>query len=319
MRDASPSTDRAWWAGRADATPPKRFVGTTSSSCHVATRDGTRVAVDVYLPATAPRSERLPTILSITPYFRALEFRSPIFAQLVKKLAIVGSAEFADQITPYGYAHVVMEQRGAGASFGRRQSVAMPDAVRDGCDILDWIVAQSWSNGRVGATGISAVGMTAEWLATAGHPALRAIAPRFTTFDIFASTHPGGLTASRFMTDVGALLRAMDGNRPYDMPPNAVGRWLMRLMVKGIRRVDEDYDGRLMAAAVRDHEKNVHPEKDLIGITYRDDLLPQSAGTATVDTASPHTHADAMRASGVAVYGFAAWHDGAFIREMVSL
>jgi uncharacterized protein len=313
------TSDRAWWAGQENATPRKRFSVSRSASRHVMTRDGTRVAIDVYLPADAPPSERLPTILSVTPYFRALEFRSPIFASLVKKLAIVGSAEFADQITAYGYAHVVMEQRGAGASFGARKSVAMPDPVADGCDVLDWIVAQPWSNGRVGATGISAVGMTAEWLATAGHPALRAIAPRFTTFDVFASTHPGGLTASRFMMDVGALLRAMDRNRPYDMPESTPGRLLMRLLVKGIRRVDDDRDGRLMEAAVAEHENNVHPEEDLLGITYRDDPLPQSKGTATVDSASPHAHAAAMKRSGAAIASFAAWHDGAFIREMVSL
>jgi uncharacterized protein len=315
----SGSSDCAWWTGHAAAVPRAAFSGITSTSRHIVTRDGTRIAIDVYLPATLAGSDRLPTILSITPYFRALEFRSAAFAKIVRKLAIVGSAEFADQITPYGYAHVVMEQRGAGASFGTRQSVAMPTVVSDGNDVIDWIVQQPWSNGRVGATGISAVGMTAEWLTTVPHPALRAIVPRFTTFDVFASTHPGGLTASRFMVDVGHLLRAMDGNRPYDMPEAAVARAIMRVMVRGIRRVDEDRDGALMAAAVREHAGNVHPEEDLLGITYRDDLLPQSGGTATVDTASPHAHADAMRRSGVAVYAFAAWHDGGFIREMVAL
>jgi putative CocE/NonD family hydrolase len=312
-------SDRAWWSGRPEATPVKRFTGTRSSSLHVSTRDGTRVAIDLYLPADAPPAEKLPTILSVTPYFRALEFRSPLFSRVVKKLAVVGAAEFAEQITPYGFAHVVMELRGAGASFGSRRSRMMPDAVSDGSDVIDWIVAQPWSNGRVGATGISAVGMTAEWLLTARHPALRAIAPRFTTFDVFAATHPGGLVASRFMVDVGALLRAMDANRPYDMPESAFGRLLMRLMVKGIRRVDGDDDGRLITAAVAEHENNVHPEKDLLGIQYRDDPLPQSGGTATVDSDSPHTHASAMRDSGAAIYAFAAWHDGAFIRDMIAL
>src|SRR6476659_6970133 len=63
-----PLSDRAWWSGDSRATPAPRFAGTTSFSQHVAARDGTRIAVDVYLPAQPQASERLPTILAITPY-----------------------------------------------------------------------------------------------------------------------------------------------------------------------------------------------------------------------------------------------------------
>ena len=103
------------------------------------------------------------------------------------------------------------------------------------------------------------------------------------------------------------------------MPERFIGRAILRTMIKGIRRVDDDRDGALMAAAVVEHARNVHPEEDFIGITYRDDLLPQSGGTATVDSASPHAHADALRAAGIPIYACAAWHDGAFISEMIAL
>jgi len=96
------TTDAAWWAGQPEATPAKRFSGCTRRSLHVPTRDGTRIAVDVYLPAGLPQHERVPTILVPTPYFRSMQFRHPLFEKLVAKLSIVGGAEFAGEITQYG-------------------------------------------------------------------------------------------------------------------------------------------------------------------------------------------------------------------------
>mgnify|MGYP003638877071 CR=1 FL=1 len=40
------------------------------SSCYVTMRDGCRIAVDVYLPQSDENSERFPTLLLFTPYFR---------------------------------------------------------------------------------------------------------------------------------------------------------------------------------------------------------------------------------------------------------
>jgi uncharacterized protein len=44
-------------------------------------------------------------------------------------------------------------------------------------DIVSWIVGQPWSNGRVGGTGASYDGNTAELLAASGHSAVKAVAP----------------------------------------------------------------------------------------------------------------------------------------------
>ena len=63
------------------------------------------------------------------------------------------------------------------ASFGTRDSFRSPRERDDTSEIADWIVAQPWSNGAIGATGISYVGAAADFLATTGHPAVKAIAP----------------------------------------------------------------------------------------------------------------------------------------------
>ena len=65
------------------------------------------------------------------------------------------SGKFRDLFVPRGYAVVIVDVRGTGASFGTRDSFRSPKEREDSREITDWVVAQPWSNGRVGATGVS--------------------------------------------------------------------------------------------------------------------------------------------------------------------
>lgn len=310
-------TDAPWWAGT-DAAPRERFSGSNRSSRYVAVADGTKIAIDLFLPRGLPPGERVPALITQTPYLRAVEFRSRFAERVATKLAFLGTSDFAEECVKYGYAFVLMDLRGAGASFGRKKANLMADAARDGSDVIDWIVAQPWSNGRVGATGVSAHGLAAQFLVTAKNDALKAIVPRFTAFDIFQSTRPGGGTASRFMIDVGELLRAMDSNQLHRMPENPAARLLMRAMVRGLKPVDDDHDRSQLAAAVSDHATNETFDQDLINVECRDDPLP-STPTDTVDTQSPHRFAADMEAAGVPIYAYGGWFDAAFQRELINL
>ena len=78
-----------------------------------------------------------------------------------------------------GYAMVRIDVRGSGASFGRWSGPSSSDEVKDGGEIVNWIVAQPWSNGKVGAMGDSYEGSTAQMLAAVNHPAVKAVIPRF--------------------------------------------------------------------------------------------------------------------------------------------
>ena len=180
-------------------------------------------------------------------------------------------------------------------------------------------MAQPWSNGRVGATGISARGMIAQWMAASGHPGLKAIVPRFTAFDIYTATHAGGLTPSRFIRDIGKLLRSMDAGRLHDMPESVVARALLRLLGMRILPMDEDHDGELLKAAFKDHEASRYLDRDLVNIVHRDDLLASASEEATLDTQSPFAFAREIEASGVAIYAQAGWYDGPFGAELLSL
>lgn len=313
-----PVTDAAWWAGSPTRTPPVVATGSDRESRYLTTRDGTRLAADLHLPRERPPDERLPTIVTFSTYLRGMEFRVPGTEAAMRRADLL-DPDWGDAFARLGFAHLLVEIRGAGASFGTKRSVFVDDLVRDGNDVLDWVVDQPWSNGAVGATGISALGLTSMFLATGKHPALKAIAPRFTVFDVFGDVHAGGLLQQRFLTDVGAVIRAMDQNRLHDTVEHPVARQAMRLLVKGIRGVDEDRDGARLAAAVAEHEHNEGFDREIAAVRRRDDPLPHTTDAATLDTQSPFNLAAELVASGVAVHAMGGWMDGAFARAMIHL
>src|SRR6185295_11024408 len=100
------------------------------------------------------------------------------------------------------------------------------------------------SNGIVGATGVSYVGTTAELLLANLHPAVKAVAPRFSLFDTYADiVEPGGIPQTWFSKTWAELVRNLDS----DIPRSPDGPF------SGVRPVDEDRDGSLLAAAMQDH------------------------------------------------------------------
>ena len=125
-----------------------RFMGTD----FVKTRDGEKLALDVYLPS---EGERFPTVLVRTPYGKTQ------------------GAEGYFRFVQRGYAVVIQDVRGREDSTGEW----MPQyyEIEDGDDTLDWIAAQPWSDGNVGMTGGSYLGYV-QWAAAAsGNPHLKAM------------------------------------------------------------------------------------------------------------------------------------------------
>src|SRR5262245_44090785 len=148
-------------------------------------RDGCRLAIDVYLPQAGPSAPgaELPTILIFTPYYR--RFRLAAGAPVGTE-ASPNAGKWRDLFVPRGYALVVCDVRGTGASFGTRDSFRSPLERQDYAEIADWVVRQPWSNGWLGATGISYVGAAADFLASTGHRAVKAIAPLFAVWDTYS-------------------------------------------------------------------------------------------------------------------------------------
>jgi len=282
-------------------TTPK-YDGIESSSFYLTMRDGVRIAVDLHLPKGLKEGEKLPTILFQTRYVRSLDLRWP-FSLFQESSPETGKT--IKLFVPHGYAWVDVDARGSGASFGTRPYPWSMDEVKDGAEIVDWIIEQSWSDGKVGSLGWSYTGSTSEFLLVNNHPAVKAVAPRFSLFDTYTDiAFPGGIHIAWFTETWARFNSILDRNAMREIGLMAA------LSAKGIKPVDADTDGSLLAAAVKEHEQNESVHKQALGITFRDDVAP--SGLGTVDTFSPHAYLDKLNSSGAAVYSFTGWFDGAY-------
>ena len=205
-----------------------------------------------------------------------------------------------------GYAWVDVDVRGSGASFGTRPIAWAPAEIKDGAEIVDWIIAQPWSNGKVGAMGISYSGGTAEMLLVNQHPAVKAVAPMFAGFDIYSEiAFPGGIHLKWFTETWSYINNRLDHN---ELP---FAGWMANLFVRGVHPVDSDSDHQLLTLAVQEHEANWSPFKEASGLTFRDDP-PPSRQAPNIDALSTQTYATAIEQSGAAIYSYSGWFDGGY-------
>jgi uncharacterized protein len=148
------SSDAAWYAAE---HPRPAYRGIRYFSCYLTMRDGVRIAVDLYLPTGLAGGARLPTILHHSRYYRSMLLRWPFRKFLGGKPfnPIAADVRRRNDFVVSGYAWVDVDVRGSGASYGSRVSEWSPDEIRDGAEVVDWIVRQPWSSGKVGALGNS--------------------------------------------------------------------------------------------------------------------------------------------------------------------
>jgi uncharacterized protein len=294
------SGDEPWWLQDEEVVAGllPSHDGIHRESLYLTMRDGVRLAVDVYLPRGLHPEERVPTLIEQTRYHRAMDYRWPLGRN------VPDAPGYAGFFASRGYAYIIVDARGSGASFGRRDMEWSPEEVRDGYEVVEWIVSQPWSDGTVGALGVSYPGTSAEMLLTTRHPAVRAAIPQFALFDAYTDVAaPGGIRLSWFTEAWGALNAALDEDR--------LGSFLggkARFVIRGVRPVDGDRWRRLVREAIRERDNyDVHAE--VSRLDYRDDST--SLGW-TFDVLSPHAHAAASSASGAAVYSYSGWLDAGY-------
>jgi len=281
------------------------------TSVYVPARDGTRLAVDIWLPADLPESTRLPTVFTLTRYWRSLGFRQDT-------LAWQKHYEEAKLLTARGYAFVVADSRGAGASFGTRECEFSETEIGDVEGLIEWIACQLWSNGKVFSTGTSYTGNTALLCASDKPPCLKTVVPFAADFDVYAQLiRPGGLE-SFFTRDWGAGVWSMDQNDIETLvnnmatpPPEPIAN-----NVTGIRPVDDDQDGSLLAAALEEHTENFN-----VGIVA-DHLNFRNQGARTsklIYRSSVFSHRDAIERSAVPIHYRTGWLDAGTQQGALSL
>lgn len=149
-----------------DAMPAPVDTSITSFDAPVSSADGTRLSARVYLPDAFP--DRKPTILWISPYFDQGEALEDAGAQPIADC-------FASFLLRRGYAVVLADSRGTNHSAGCPDRNGGPSTREDGKAFVDWIAGQEWSDGNVGAVGLSLEGQAAYAAAIAAPAALKAI------------------------------------------------------------------------------------------------------------------------------------------------
>ena len=279
-----------------------------NQSLYVTMRDGVKIAIDIWLPEKLQEDEKIPTLMHATRYWRAMEHTSG-------RLEDDNRFEEANRINANGYALVLVDARGSGASFGWRAYERSVEEATDYGEIAEWITRQPWSNQRIGTYGISYAGNTAELTAINRHVAVKAIAPLFNDFDNFGHlAFPGGAFTRGTLDRWGNMIDMMDRNALCEMRrvsdedcEELRETWL------GVKRVDEDTDGALLEQAIEEHKQNVHAYLAAAAYQYRDDPWGEGGVVNAGFLGSPSGHLPAIEQSGVAMFIRASWQDAATV------
>ena len=176
------------------------FSEFTRRSTYVSMSDGERIAADIYLPTkysgkgTIP--QQFPIIFIFTCYQRgSFHPETRHWEWTTSRRPGVGS----DYFLRHGYAMVIADTRGTGASGGNSQVFGWR-YQDDAGEMVNWIEEQAWCDGNIGMIGGSHVGWTQLAAASRKPPALKAIMPAVVPFDGFTGQFfPGGIGMYSFI------------------------------------------------------------------------------------------------------------------------
>ncbi len=287
-------------------------------SVYVPAEDGTLIAIDVWLPSELKEGEKIPTLIEGTRYWRAMQVALGgrilnLFGSPAPGANPNGSARFFNN---RNYAYLMVDVRGTGASFGVHDTEYSLQEIADYAAVIDWIVAQSWSNGNVGAVGVSYSGTTAELMTTTSHPSLKAVAPLYSDFDAqFHLVTPGGVYQPAFVTLWSDMVSAMDdndlcgvANATSPEPMSGMDCFIQNLFVKGVKKVDGPKGGSLLKKAVAEHD-SPNVEEMVKNLKYRNSSF-SSLGYTTMENMA-YGRKQEIEASGIPMYIRTGWFDAA--------
>lgn len=165
--------------------------------------DGTRLAADLYLPEG---KEKSPAILVKTPYHK-------------DSIQFYGGKHKRDMwfFAQRGYAGILVDLRGTGASEGSNPYYFNNREWQDGYDLVEWTADQVWCNGLVGMHGQSYGGILAARIAAEQPPSLMAISATACFSNIYGDHfRPGG---TRCAAPFAWISGPDNVTRTYILPP----------------------------------------------------------------------------------------------------
>lgn len=264
------------------------------SSRYLSMPDGTRLAVRLLLPRGLKKGERLPAVVELTRY--GTWYRRKFLMNLLVNLGLETVAREPElRFLEAGYAFVAVDARGSGASFGERPMECSREEVADYGEILDWVCAQPWSNGRAASYGVSYSANTAELAASTGRSGLAASLALYPDFDVPGEeVLPGGIH-NKYLSGWSASNIADDSGAPLASP-----------LVSGVAPVDGDRGGRLLREAQAGH-RTIDLGAAFGRISYFDEEL---APGYDADSLSPYAYRGAIERGAVPLYVRVGWMDG---------
>jgi putative CocE/NonD family hydrolase len=152
---------------------PATYGGVKKVQAWIPMKDGTRLAVNLFMPEGAKPGDKFPALLSYLPYRK-------------DDWSLAGDWDLMAFFVRRGYIGARVDIRGNGASEGHPPDREYSDQeMQDGLEVIDWLSKQPWSSGTVGMFGISWGGFNSIQLARLNPPALKAIIAVCATEELF--------------------------------------------------------------------------------------------------------------------------------------
>jgi len=291
-----------------------------NQALYVTMRDGVKIAVDLWLPSDLKEGQKIPAVVNSTRYGRASEvgpLTRGLYAFGLTDLDSKLPKPYIKQFNDHGYAVILVDVRGTGASFGVHENEWSRDEVKDYGEIIDWASIQHWSNGKVGTLGVSYAGNTAELAAATNSPALKVVAPLYDDFDPqYGLIQPGGVI-NKYIDMWSAMVSMLDQNNICGLSgTTGIGCFFQKLLSPGIKPVDNDKNRTLLKTAVSEHKDNSIVGDNMKSVVFRDDTIGKT--DYVMKDISPFGMADKIEASGVPMLVWSGWLDAATVDGTLS-
>ncbi|MFD2192278.1 CocE/NonD family hydrolase [Pistricoccus aurantiacus] len=176
----------------------------------ISLRSGLRLAARIWRPVDAEQHP-VPAILEYLPYRK-------------RDLTAQRDAQNHAYWAGHGYAGVRVDIRGTGESDGVLTDEYLQEELDDGVEVLEWLEAQPWCNGKVGMVGISWGGFNGLQIAALRPPQLKAVITICSTDDRYADDihHMGGCMLGDNLSWASTMF---DGNACPPDPALVHERW----------------------------------------------------------------------------------------------
>jgi putative CocE/NonD family hydrolase len=288
------------------------YDGNQRISDYLTLSDGRRLAYDLILPTKkgVPASEPLPFLFKYTPYMRTfrifdkdgknlltffmdLKWYEKAMLRIRYWLSDQGHlmdplfrTKWLKNMVRHGYAVIVVERPGTGASFGIAKQ-SMESVAREENEILDWIASQAWCNGKIGMYGESQQAWCQFAAASTANPHLKAIFPASSQLDLYeALEYRGGVYNKAFSSFFDRVVPYLDNL---------------------VTPVDSDKDAALLAQARQERSGAELKVSEIVQYPFRDSMLPD--GRFLWKLLALYPLIERINRSGIPVYMTTGWYD----------